>query len=257
MAFGSFGNGTCVDHPGQPSDAGLQLDGEAFESFVRHTSTARYVVRILDAPMERLAVAAELRAVFANLVAERDDVVELLPDEIAQRFRLPASDVDTPSGKDLDRVAVHGFRLASGTDDVHRAPSRAFKQRFGDLGTGAVAGAREQHARSVSRTASSEVGKWRNSNIEPRMQQRAGVRELLTAPVEVDPVVHRPSILRAPPRRHQPTGAKPPEVIRDEPLWFVDEVDHLLDEAITVRELDQHSPPQRMTGKLQKRRRRR
>src|SRR4051812_40324547 len=174
MAFGSFGNGTCVDHPGQPSDAGLQLDGEAFESLVRHTSTAGHVVRIFDAPMERLAVTVELRAVFANLVAERDDVVELLPDEIAQRFGLPASDVDTPSRKDLDRVAVHGFRLASGTDHVHRARSRALQQRFGDLRTGAVPGAREQHTRSVSRTPRGELGKWRDSNIQSRMQQRAG-----------------------------------------------------------------------------------
>ena len=74
--------------------------------------------------------------------------------------------------------------------------------------------------------------------------------------LELEHVVGVAPVGGAPPRRHQPAVAQPPEVVRDEALPPPGELAQLADAQIALRELAQQLPAQWMPGEPQERRRR-
>ncbi len=79
----------------------------------RSASRALRRGRVVEPPVDRLAGAGEHGAGFAGLVADRDHVVEVLPEEFGDRLRRGPGDVDADLGQDPDGQRVHALRHAS------------------------------------------------------------------------------------------------------------------------------------------------
>ena len=94
-----------------------------------------------DALEHRRSQSRELRANFADLVAQRDHVVEVVAAELRDGLGSRDGDVDADFSEHLDRIRMNRLRMTAGAEHVDGAARRVTKQRLGDLRASAVAGA--------------------------------------------------------------------------------------------------------------------
>jgi len=77
---------------------------------------ARYVVsdgrrgRVLEAPVNARRVAGEDGARLLRVVADRNDIIEVLPDELINRFGAVTGDVDSDLGASFNRLRANRVR---------------------------------------------------------------------------------------------------------------------------------------------------
>src|SRR5215210_5814617 len=70
--------------------------------------------RILEAAVDALCAAGEDGAGLLRVVADGNDVVEVLPDELFRRLRAVSRDVDADLAHRLDRLGPHATRVDPG-----------------------------------------------------------------------------------------------------------------------------------------------
>ena len=144
------------------------------------------------------------------------------------------------------RVRVQRLRMAAGATRLDDTAAESLGERLGDLRAGAVAGAQEQHPRSVPASASiSTLRRWRRE-AQPRMQRTSGISQQLAATLELEQVVGVAPVGRAAPAGHQALGPKPTEVVGDEVLRQLEANAQLTNSPIAVREFAQQPPSDRV-----------
>src|SRR5688572_13069863 len=110
----------------------------------KHLDVPRFR-RVIEAPVDAFRFAREDRAVLVRVVADRDDVVELLPDEFFHRFRPVSGDIDTYLPHRLDRLRPHEARDRARAVHFKSLPAVVPQQPLRNLATSGIARTQYQH----------------------------------------------------------------------------------------------------------------
>src|SRR4051794_12593454 len=206
---------------------------------------------IRNAPVDGLRTARELGADFANFVAERHDVFEAAPGVLLQVLAAPVGDVDAVLAHHPDCVRVEVLGTAACAERLDPVAGGLREKSFGDLGAGAVPGAKEKHAlpRSAARTVDNS-----RAGGETGVERHPGCGEKFATAGQLDPVVAVSTISRAAPHRYESTTAQTTEVIRNGVLRLADPRAQLPDSQVAARQLRKQPPAHRVRRQLQERR---
>src|SRR3954452_15076161 len=102
-------------------DTNLELIGGAAEGGTARVVRVAFGRRVGHAPVGAYRRPGKLRADLSDLVAQRDDAVEMAAGEAAQVLGAPRGDIDAPLGHDPDRVLMQRLGMTSGAPGADRA----------------------------------------------------------------------------------------------------------------------------------------
>src|ERR1035437_3193379 len=105
-----------------------------------------FVGWVFEGPVEALRFSGEYRADFVGVVADGDDVIELLTQEFVDGLGAMAGDVDAELLHDGDGFGAHFRGLRAGGKDIKATARFVTPQAFGHLAAGGVTGAQNQDA---------------------------------------------------------------------------------------------------------------
>src|SRR5208337_3741021 len=100
--------------------------------------------RIVEPPVERVVVAREDRAGLTGAVADRDDVVEGLAEELCGRLAPGARPVDPDLREHTNGIRIDALRLHAGREGFELGATEISKHRLAELASGGVACADKQ-----------------------------------------------------------------------------------------------------------------
>ncbi len=143
----SLSGSSLVDEDQQVADACGELEAGLLEGSILRGSPILRFRRVRETPVDMLRVSRKHRAHFSHAVANGDDIVECLPDEIIQVFGALVADVDPYLGHRLQRERMDGLRLASRAEDLDSAPAERAHDALRHLRAGAVVRAQQQDMR--------------------------------------------------------------------------------------------------------------
>jgi hypothetical protein len=123
-------------------------------------------------------------------------------------------------------------------------------ERFGYLGTGAIAGTQKQHSRCLSEE--SLVIAWWWLEAQPWMEQPAGCPKQVRTVRQVEAIVSVATVGRAAARLHEARCSEAAEMVRDQILLLPHQSAQLAHLAIAVCELRQQPPSERVAGETEK-----
>lgn len=241
----------------QERDSGAQLVGGADERRVGVPGARVRGGRVGDAPVRDRGVPREVRALLPHPVAQADHVVEPPADELGQRLRAAAADVDPTVAQHVDGVRMQRLGAAPGAARLDAGPAPPLQDRLGHLRPGAVARAQEQHPdRSSAGTAGRRARRGRDQP-QAGMECGAGVGEELAARPQVQAVVGVPAVGRAASGAHQAAVAQPAEVVGGQALSLPEQRRQLAHLPVAAGQLAQQPPPHGVSGQAQETGRRR
>lgn len=111
--------------------------------------------------VDALSGAGEDGAGFAGVVADGDDVVEMLAGEFVDRFRAVLRDIDADLAQDFHGKTIQSNRVRAGAKDFEAIPSQVAQDAFCHLAAGGIAGAEDQdtfHRQPRMRFAQDDTG---------------------------------------------------------------------------------------------------
>ena len=157
--------------------------------------------------------------------------------------------------QDTDGVRVQRLRMAAGAGRLDRPGGHVLEQRLGDLRSGAVPRAHEQHAPLAARASGCADDPAARREAQGGVELTAGALQRVTTGDEIDRVVAVAPVGRTTVRGHQATFPQQPQVVGDQVLRFADDHAQLLHGPIAAHELAQQPPSKRVCRQPQERRR--
>ena len=206
--------------------------------------------RVGNAPVHTLGPGRELRAHLANAVAQGDDRVEPLSDELVEVLGAIGADVDATLRKDTDRIGMERLRMASSARRADRAADIRSSSASA-IWDRALFPVHRNSTRGRRRDRPGGAGRAPRTRVRALDAARGRAAECDAAGGEIDRVVAVAPVGRASARRHESSVAEQAQVVRHQVLGLVEQDRQLLDGPVALHQLSHQAPPQRMRGQPQ------
>ena len=188
--------------------------------------------------MDGLLLAWERRTTFAHAIANRNHHIKCLLTKGVEVFGGGTADIDAHLSKHLHRIRMHlrGFR--SGTRDLDRFSRQRAQQTFRHLRTRAILGAEKEHTQRAQKGGrGSCLRQSRGETAKDRVKGKRRSSVAFAQHIEIETVINIPPIGATAAFSDQMMRGKHAQMIRDQVLWLLEPLHHLLATVIAVRQL--------------------
>lgn len=106
--------------------------------------------RIVNAPMNSLGGARKNRTTLIGMIADGDDVIEIIAQEFFKGLGSLVRNVDAKLAHHRDGLGSNKSRIRAGAENFKAVASEGSEQSFRHLATSGIAGAKEEDALTVT-----------------------------------------------------------------------------------------------------------